>query len=1152
MAPTTLSAGDIAITGFNFDNPDEFSFVLLTDIGSGTSISFTDNGWLSSGGFRSGEGTFTWTASTDLTAGTIINPSLSSVAFSADGDQILAYQGTASSPTFIYAVNSEGSGWATDATNSNTSALPAGLTNGLTAVSIPEVDNAIYNISNGTSGTKAELLEKISNSANWTVNDTTQFTQPSGSFTVGDNSTPSLSLSVAPVSFSEAAGEAAATGTVTRTGDVTQSLTVTLASSDTSEASVAATVTIAANQTSATFDVSAIDDAIADGSQTVTLTASATNFTSGTTSVTVTDDDTAAGTTRIYDIQGAAHTSPFAGQTVSNVPGIVTAVRSNGFYLQDPNPDANDATSEGIFVFTSVAPTVTVGDSILVSGTVSEFTSGGASSGNLSTTQIGGSLTINKLSSGNPLPVATILGNGGRAIPTQVIDNDQFSAFDPAQDGIDFYESVEGMLVQVNNAVAVGPTSNFGEIPVVADNGANATTLTPRGGIIIQPGDFNPERIIIDDVLVSSEPQVNVGDKFSGAITGVIDYSFGNYKLLNTSSLPSVTSGGLTRETTTLTGTEDQLTVASFNVENLDPSDGSTKFASLANVIVNNLQAPDIISLEEIQDNNGATNDSVVDANLTYQTLIDAIATAGGPTYEYRQVNPVDDQDGGQPGGNIRVGFLFNPERVDFVDTPGGTSTTNTTVISGEEGLELSTSPGRIIDTDLSDGDAFANSRKPLVGEFVFNGNSVFVIGNHFNSKGGDQPLFGSNQPPTLTSEAQRLQQAAIVNDFVESILAEDPNANVVVMGDLNDFQFSNPLATLKGDDLTNLVDTLPLNEQYTYVFEGNSQALDHILVSDNLSTTAAAEIDIVHLNAEFADQVSDHDPLVARFTLPQANSAPVANNDTATTNEDTAVTISVLANDTDADGNTTILSETLAIATAPSNGTILVNEDGTLTYTPNLEFFGSDSFTYTVQDNQGATSNTGTVSLSVNPVVNVINGTSGNDTLNGTDKRDEINAGDKNDNLFGNAGSDKLFGEAGNDELSGGSGNDTLEGGIDNDKLYGEDGKDILTGGTGNDELTGGANDDILRGGAGNDQVTGGIGIDTFVLATGEGKDTITDFVVGTDLIGLTNNLTFGTLTITQDGNDTRISVIDTNEFLATLTGIQSNTITENAFTLV
>jgi Ca2+-binding RTX toxin-like protein len=148
----------------------------------------------------------------------------------------------------------------------------------------------------------------------------------------------------------------------------------------------------------------------------------------------------------------------------------------------------------------------------------------------------------------------------------------------------------------------------------------------------------------------------------------------------------------------------------------------------------------------------------------------------------------------------------------------------------------------------------------------------VFIVANHFNSKGGDQPLFGNSQPPTLSSETQRLQQAEIVNNFVSNILAVDSNANVIVMGDLNDFQFSNPLTTLKGDDLSNLTDTLPVNEQYSYVFEGNSQELDHILVSNNLRTNAAGELDIVHVNSEFADQISDHDPLVARFSLPPIN----------------------------------------------------------------------------------------------------------------------------------------------------------------------------------------------------------------------------------------------------------------------------------------
>ncbi len=145
--------------------------------------------------------------------------------------------------------------------------------------------------------------------------------------------------------------------------------------------------------------------------------------------------------------------------------------------------------------------------------------------------------------------------------------------------------------------------------------------------------------------------------------------------------------------------------------------------------IVNNLKSPDIISLEEIQDNNGPTNDSVVDANIRYQTLIDAIIATGGPTYEYRQINPVDDTNGGQPGGNIRVGFLFNPNRVSFVDIAGGTSTSNNTVTNVNGIPTISGSPGLIDPTNP----AFTDSRKPLVGEFTFNGQTVFVGSQDFS-----------------------------------------------------------------------------------------------------------------------------------------------------------------------------------------------------------------------------------------------------------------------------------------------------------------------------------------------------------------------------------------------------------------------------------
>ena len=233
-----------------------------------------------------------------------------------------------------------------------------------------------------------------------------------------------------------------------------------------------------------------------------------------------------------------------------------------------------------------------------------------------------------------------------------------------------------------------------------------------------------------------------------------------------------------------------------------------------------------------------------------------------GPDISSAPSDPVDDQDGGEPGGNIRVGFLFNPARVTFVDRPGGSSTSTTTVVGGAQGIALSASPGRIDPLNP----AFTRSRKPLVGEFLFDGHTFFVIANHFNSKGGDQPLFGHHQPPARPSEVQRQQQAQVMGDFVQTILARDPNANVVVLGDLNDFEFSSTLSLLKSAGLTDLVETLPSEERYTYVFEGNSQVLDHMLLSQNLVQNATVEYDVVHVNAEFANQVSDHDPEVARI----------------------------------------------------------------------------------------------------------------------------------------------------------------------------------------------------------------------------------------------------------------------------------------------
>jgi predicted extracellular nuclease len=573
--------------------------------------------------------------------------------------------------------------------------------------------------------------------------------------------------------------------------------------------------------------------------------------------------------TEIHDLQGAAHLSPFNGQDVAGVEGVVTVERSSSFWMQDPTPDTDEATSEGILVFGSgVGALVNVGDQVRVNGRVVEFRPGGESTDNLTTTEITTpGLGVALLSSGNPLPAPTTVGAGGRVPPSTVIEDDATGSvetsgiFDPATDGIDFYESLEGMRLQVNQAVAVGPRNSFGEIPVVGDHSAHAEVDSVRGGLLIRPDDFNPERIILDDTLLPT-PVVNVRDSFTTPVVGVMDYSFGNFKLNLTGPLARV-DGGLQRETTRAPR-DQELVVGTYNVENLDPGDAGA-FARHAQLIVDYLRSPDLLAIEEIQDNDGPTNSSVTDASVTWGLLIDAIQAAGGPAYQYRQIDPVDDQDGGAPGGNIRVGFLFRTDRgLSFVDRPGGTSTTATTVVAHPAGPRLSFSPGRVAPQDP----AFADTRKSLAGEFFLHGKKVFVVANHFSSKTDDDPLFGRVQPPIRASELARHGQAQAVNAFVDELVAADPRANVIVLGDINDFEFSETVELLEGGVLTTLMNTLPKAERYSYVFEGNSQVLDQILVSNPLLQNFPVDYDPVHVNAEFADQASDHDPQVARLDL--------------------------------------------------------------------------------------------------------------------------------------------------------------------------------------------------------------------------------------------------------------------------------------------
>lgn len=314
-------------------------------------------------------------------------------------------------------------------------------------------------------------------------------------------------------------------------------------------------------------------------------------------------------------------------------------------------------------------------------------------------------------------------------------------------------------------------------------------------------------------------------------------------------------------------------------------------------------------------------------------------------------------------------------------------------------------------------------------------------------------------------------------------------------------------------------------------------------------------------------------DTATVNVTVTPLNDAPDAVNDSAATNFQTAVTVPVLANDTDIDGDTL----TVTGASSP-NGTVTVNADGTITFTPETGFTGDATITYTVSDGHGGTDTAiVTVTVGADPRDGYVDGTAGGDLIDtgytgdpqgdmvdGNDAilpgdgpnddriragagddtvlaglgDDTVTAGTGHDSVDGGAGDDSLSGEGGADTLRGGDGNDTLDGGDDNDLAVGGKGDDLLIGGLGNDTLEGGAGNDTAQGGAGDDSLTTGLGSDR-----AEGGD-------GNDYINTRNDLASpdlgypGLVPADTDPNDDRDTVLGGAGHDTILTGDDADSI--------
>ncbi|MBV7327269.1 cadherin-like domain-containing protein [Chloroflexi bacterium TSY] len=239
------------------------------------------------------------------------------------------------------------------------------------------------------------------------------------------------------------------------------------------------------------------------------------------------------------------------------------------------------------------------------------------------------------------------------------------------------------------------------------------------------------------------------------------------------------------------------------------------------------------------------------------------------------------------------------------------------------------------------------------------------------------------------------------------------------------------------------------------------------------------------------------------------ANESPVAEADSYIAFEDLPLAVAapgVLGNDTDAEGDPL----TASLVSSPSNGNLLLNADGSFTYTPDPGFFGSDSFTYIANDGT-SDSNLATVTIETSEFVGrcggfdafqlpstgeyvspnwigdaIIVGTGSGETLTGTDQDDLILAFGGKDTIDGLNGDDVICGGGGKDTINGSFGDDRVFGGGGADTLDGSIGEDELSGNGGNDTLTGGIGDDILNGGNGTDDCQGGIGDDIIIKCEG------------------------------------------------------------------
>ncbi|MFK7731466.1 MAG: endonuclease/exonuclease/phosphatase family protein [Pseudomonadales bacterium] len=552
--------------------------------------------------------------------------------------------------------------------------------------------------------------------------------------------------------------------------------------------------------------------------------------------------------TSIASIQGEGYYSPFADQPVLT-RGVVIAHSRRGFFIQDPAGKPNALTSCGLFVL-SRKHRPPIGSYCEVGGKVLDY-----------------------LATEFDRPVTEI-----KAVKVDVIDAEG-AAIDAVVIGAElleespevlaqFLNSHEGMLATILAGARFVAASNPFADYVVAPAGLSERFLrSEHGGVLIDanvPDQWLPSFRVVDYEQASP---VDVGATLGADVTGALNYRSQSWQIACNQGASIQPGPDITDTVTSLHSDDSSLAVMTLNTLNLDvkieskdkvldprrdidDDVGEGRFLRLARAIVKQARSPDVVALQEIQDNDGAEISEVVDASETYKLLINQVLQLGGPRYAWLDIPPEVGADGGQPGGNIRNAYLYDPARVDVL--PGS------------------------LQRLANQQEAFEASRKPLTATFSLKAHSnaqLTVINVHLASKRHQRGMFAPELPGHDPKLSMRVDQARILRAVLDEL--DELGRDYFVTGDFNDNEFSAPIRALLGESSGKLVDYMSPAERYDYNHRGKLQVLMHGIVSLRQKNENRIQYEILHGNellgvtpGDGGGKASDHAYTMAQLSF--------------------------------------------------------------------------------------------------------------------------------------------------------------------------------------------------------------------------------------------------------------------------------------------